>query len=98
MQRSEPRERGAAACWWLAVAMALLAANPAAQAGIPDKTIRQVRGDGRALPDFYSFQVKKPEESAGPWDDYKLVRCTCAADAFRPLAEGGYPLARSVQR
>jgi branched-chain amino acid transport system substrate-binding protein len=53
-----------------------------------------VRIDGRALHDFYLFQVKKPEESKGPWDDYKLISTVPAAEAFRPLSDGGCPLAR----
>ena len=52
-----------------------------------------VRPDGRVTHDFYLFQVKAPSESSGPWDDYKLVRRIPAAEAFRPLANGGCPLA-----
>jgi branched-chain amino acid transport system substrate-binding protein len=37
--------------------------------------------------------VKTPEESRYPWDDYKLVRTVSPEDAFRPLKEGGCPLA-----
>ena len=51
-----------------------------------------VRQDGRAIHDFHLFQVKAPAESKGPWDDYKLVSTIPAADAFRPLAEGGCKL------
>jgi branched-chain amino acid transport system substrate-binding protein len=51
-----------------------------------------VRADGRVIHDSYLFEVKKPEESSGPWDYYKLIATTPAADAFRPLAEGGCPL------
>ena len=37
-------------------------------------------------------EVKKPSESKGPWDLYK-IRATIPADqAFRPLADGGCPL------
>jgi branched-chain amino acid transport system substrate-binding protein len=39
--------------------------------------------------------VKKPEESRGPWDYYKLLQTTEADKAFRPLAEGGCNLVRS---
>jgi len=43
---------------------------------------------------MYLFEVKKPAESKGPWDYYKL-RATIPADqAFRPLAEGGCPLVK----
>ncbi|ALG75197.1 ABC transporter permease [Azospirillum thiophilum] len=51
-----------------------------------------VRVDGRAIHDMLFFEVKKPEESKGPWDFYKLVRTIPGPDAFRPLSEGGCPL------
>ena len=35
------------------------------------------------------FEVKRPEESKGPFDYYKLLQTTPADEAFRPLAEGG---------
>ena len=53
-----------------------------------------VRRDGRALHDFHLFQVKSPAESKQPWDDYKLVSTIPADQAFRPLADGGCPLAK----
>ena len=53
-----------------------------------------VRADGRKLHPAYLFEVKKPSESKGPYDYYKL-RATIPADqAFRPLAEGGCPLVK----
>jgi branched-chain amino acid transport system substrate-binding protein len=51
-----------------------------------------VRKDGRALHNFYLFQVKKPGESKGPWDDYKLIATVPGAEAFRPMADGGCPM------
>jgi branched-chain amino acid transport system substrate-binding protein len=54
-----------------------------------------IRPDGRALHPAYLFEVKKPEESKGPWDYYKLLQTTPADEAFRPLGEGGCPLVRS---
>jgi branched-chain amino acid transport system substrate-binding protein len=52
----------------------------------------EVRKDGRKIHPMYLFEVKKPSESKGPWDYYK-VRATIPADqAFRPLKEGGCPL------
>jgi branched-chain amino acid transport system substrate-binding protein len=39
--------------------------------------------------------VKKPEESRGAGDVYKLVSTMPAEDAFRPEADGGCPLVRS---
>ncbi len=32
-----------------------------------------VRADGRVIHNSYLFEVKKPEESKGPWDYYKLI-------------------------
>lgn len=52
-----------------------------------------VRPDGRAIHDMYLFQVKTPAESQGPWDLYKLVQTIPAAQAFRPLDQGGCKLA-----
>ncbi|MCK8785347.1 ABC transporter substrate-binding protein [Roseomonas sp. NAR14] len=51
-----------------------------------------VRRDGRALHPAYLFEVKKPEESRGPWDYYRLVATIPADQAFRPLNEGGCPM------
>jgi branched-chain amino acid transport system substrate-binding protein len=52
----------------------------------------QVRADGRTIHDMYLFEVKKPEESKGPWDYYKLLATIPADQAFRPLGEGNCPL------
>jgi len=46
-----------------------------------------IRADGRKIHPAYLFEVKKPEESKGPWDYYKLVGTTPADQAFRPLSE-----------
>ncbi len=54
----------------------------------------KVRRDGRLLRDFYLFEVKKPSESKGPWDYYKLVRRIPAEEAVRPEAEGNCPLVK----
>src|SRR3989441_5161890 len=51
-----------------------------------------VRADGRKIHDMYLFEVKKPEESKGPWDLYHLRATIPADEAFRPLKEGGCPL------
>lgn len=51
-----------------------------------------VRIDGRAVHAMYVFRVKKPEQSKARWDDYELIATIPAADAFRPLADGGCPL------
>jgi branched-chain amino acid transport system substrate-binding protein len=33
-----------------------------------------IRADGRKMHPAYLFEVKKPSESKGPWDYYKLAR------------------------
>ena len=53
-----------------------------------------VRADGRKIHPAYLVEVKKPAESKGEWDLYK-IRATIPADqAFRPMADGGCPLAK----
>jgi len=53
-----------------------------------------VRADGRKIHPAYLFEVKKPAESKGPWDYYK-IRATIPADqAFRPLKDGECPLVK----
>jgi branched-chain amino acid transport system substrate-binding protein len=51
-----------------------------------------IRPDGRKIHDMYLFEAKKPEESKYPWDYYKLRATIPAAEAFRPLGQGGCPL------
>ncbi|HEY0526481.1 MAG TPA: ABC transporter substrate-binding protein [Stellaceae bacterium] len=53
-----------------------------------------IRADGRHIHDMYLFQVKAPAESKGPWDYYRTVQTIPAAEAFRPLAQGGCPLVK----
>jgi branched-chain amino acid transport system substrate-binding protein len=53
-----------------------------------------IRADGRKIHPMYLFEVKKPAESKGPWDYYKL-RATIPADqAFRPIDQGDCPLVK----
>src|SRR5512141_687895 len=53
-----------------------------------------IRVDGRKIHPAYLVEVKKPSESKGPWDYYK-VRATIPADqAFRPMADGGCSLVK----
>jgi len=54
-----------------------------------------IRVDGRKIHPAYLFEVKKPSESKGPWDYYKLQQTIPADKAFRPLNEGGCPLVKS---
>ena len=51
-----------------------------------------IRADGRKIHPAYLFQVKKPEESKHPGDFYNLKATIPAAEAFRPLKDGGCPL------
>ncbi len=53
-----------------------------------------VRADGRKVHDMYLFEVKKPAESKGAWDYYKLRATIPAAEAFRPLDKGDCPLVK----
>ncbi|HEU0202262.1 MAG TPA: ABC transporter substrate-binding protein [Burkholderiaceae bacterium] len=54
----------------------------------------RVRQDGRHVHDMYLFEVKKPSESKGPWDYYKVRATIPAEEAFRPEKEGGCPLVK----
>ena len=47
----------------------------------------KVRADGTAVHDMYLVEVKKPSESKGPYDYYKIRATIPAAEAFRPLAD-----------
>jgi branched-chain amino acid transport system substrate-binding protein len=49
----------------------------------------QVRKDGRVIHDMYLFEVKSPSQSKEPWDYYELKRTIPAAQAFRPMDQGG---------
>ena len=51
-----------------------------------------IRADGRKIHDMYLFEVKRPDESKHAWDYYKLRATIPAAEAFRPLGQGGCPL------
>jgi branched-chain amino acid transport system substrate-binding protein len=53
-----------------------------------------IRADGRKIHDAYLFEVKKPSESKAPYDYYKLRATIPAAEAFRPLADGGCSLVK----
>ena len=52
----------------------------------------QVRADGRKIHPAYLFEVKKPSESKGPYDYYKLLQTIPADKAFRPIDQGNCPL------
>src|ERR1700741_300075 len=46
-----------------------------------------VEANGRAIHNAYLFEVKKPSESKGAWDFYKLVGTVPGDQAFTPLSE-----------
>ncbi len=56
--------------------------------------VGSIRADGRKLHPAYLFEVKQPSESRGPWDYYRLLASTPAAEAFRPVSESSCPLDR----
>jgi branched-chain amino acid transport system substrate-binding protein len=66
--------------------MAAMKATPTSDPLFGEGTIRE---DGRKVHDMYLFQVKSPAESTGPWDYYTLLSTIPAAEAFRPLEDGG---------
>jgi branched-chain amino acid transport system substrate-binding protein len=87
--------------------LAYLNAVKAAGTDDPDKVMAQlksgpwddpvfgkswIRPDGRNMHDMYLFEVKKPSESKGPWDYYKLISTIPAEEAFRPIDQGNCPL------
>jgi branched-chain amino acid transport system substrate-binding protein len=53
-----------------------------------------IRADGRKIHPMYLFEVKKPAESKGRWDYYKVRATIPAEEAFRPIAEGECPLVK----
>ncbi|WP_354077776.1 ABC transporter substrate-binding protein [Constrictibacter sp. MBR-5] len=54
----------------------------------------KIREDGRIIRDMYLVQVKKPEESKGPYDYYKILRTIPGEQAYRPLDKGDCPLVK----
>ena len=54
----------------------------------------RIRADGRMVHDMYLFEVKKPSESKGRWDDYKLLATIPGNEAFQSLAESRCPLVK----
>ncbi len=53
-----------------------------------------IREDGMAMVPSYLFEVKKPSESKYPWDYYKQIVATPAAEAWKPLKDGACPLVK----
>ncbi|MBR0873589.1 ABC transporter substrate-binding protein [Bradyrhizobium tropiciagri] len=54
----------------------------------------KIREDGRMIHDMYLFEVKKPSESKGRWDDYKLLATVPGDQAFQPLEASRCPLVK----
>jgi branched-chain amino acid transport system substrate-binding protein len=54
----------------------------------------RIREDGRMVHDMYLFEVKKPSESKGRWDDYKLVSTVPGNEAFQSLEQSRCPLVK----
>ncbi len=51
-----------------------------------------IRADGRKIHPAYLFEVKTPEESKYPGDDYKLRATIPADEAFRPMKDDSCPM------
>src|SRR6201985_3934243 len=54
----------------------------------------RIREDGRMVHDMYLFEVKKPSESKGRWDDYKLLATVPGDQAFQSLELSRCPLVK----
>jgi branched-chain amino acid transport system substrate-binding protein len=52
----------------------------------------RIREDGRMVHDMYLFEVKKPSESMGRSDDYKLLATVPGDEAFQSLEQSRCPL------
>ncbi len=48
-----------------------------------------IREDGQVMRPVYPVEVKKPDESKGKYDYYKVGPAIAAEQVFRPLADGG---------
>ena len=56
--------------------------------GIPSQALfgkGEIEPNGRTIHSAYLFEVKKPSESKGPWDFYKLIGTVPGDQAFTPL-------------
>jgi branched-chain amino acid transport system substrate-binding protein len=54
----------------------------------------RIREDGRMVHDMYLFEVKKPGESKGRSDDYKLLATVSGDEAFQSLEQSRCPLVK----
>ena len=53
-----------------------------------------IRADGLLEHDMYIMEVKKPSESRGAWDYYKLIKTMSGEQAFGKLANSACPLVK----
>jgi branched-chain amino acid transport system substrate-binding protein len=53
-----------------------------------------IRPDGLLEHDMYIAEVKKPSESKGPWDYYKILKTMSGQEAFGKLADSACPLVK----
>lgn len=53
-----------------------------------------IRKDGLHVHDMMLVQVKKPAESKGPWDYYKVIQRISASDSYLPISESTCPLVK----
>jgi branched-chain amino acid transport system substrate-binding protein len=77
LQQGAPVEDGAAV-------VAKMKAIPTEDAAFGKGSIRI---DGRKIHPIYTFRVKAPGESKGPWDYYEKVATLSADKAWRPLSQ-----------
>jgi branched-chain amino acid transport system substrate-binding protein len=54
----------------------------------------RVREDGQVIHDMYLVEVKKPEESKGAWDYYKILATIPGDQIFQPLSASECPLVK----
>lgn len=54
----------------------------------------KIAANGSVIHDMYLMEVKKPSESTGEWDLYKLVKTVPGAQAFQDPAKSGCALAQ----
>jgi branched-chain amino acid transport system substrate-binding protein len=54
----------------------------------------RVQANGRMVSDLYLFEVKKPSESKGDWDYYKLLATVPGDTAYPTAANSGCPLTK----
>jgi branched-chain amino acid transport system substrate-binding protein len=54
----------------------------------------KIREDGRMVHEMFLFEVKKPSESKGRWDYYKMLGTVPGNEAFQPLEASRCPLVK----